>query len=77
MSKWSDPNKKVQTMVFDKIVLNKLKAYAVETDQSFDTVIQGPFTRFEAELLELCREIDRIRQDAVKANTPQAEPILE
>ena len=75
VTKWHDPEKKVQTMLFNKLVLNKLKAYAVETDQSFDDVIKGPKERFDAELLDLCREIDRIRQEAIIANTPQPEPL--
>ena len=75
LRKWSDPDKKPQTILLNKTLLNKLKAYAVETDQSFDDVIKEPFGRFEAELLELSRAIDKIRQDAIAASIPQPEPL--
>lgn len=74
--KWKDPEKKQQAIMLNKTVLNKLKAYAVETDQSLDDVIKGPFERFENELLELSREIDKIRQDAIMTMRP-IEPIQE
>lgn len=73
--KWKDPEKKQQALLFNKTVLNKLKAYAVETDQSFDFVIKGPFEIFENNLLELTRQIDAIRQSALVANTPEPIPI--
>ena len=73
---WKDPEKKAQIVLFNKTLLNKLKAYAIETDQSFHDVIKGPFARFEADLLELSQEIDRIRQQAIVANNPpQEQPI--
>lgn len=78
--KWENPEKKKQTILLNKTVLNKLKAYAVETDQSFDDVIKEPFTRFEAELLDLSIAIDQIRQKAIIENTPKVveeEPILQ
>ena len=78
--KWEDPEKKKQTILLNKTLLNKLKAYAVETDQSFDDVIKEPFTRFEAELLELSTVIDQIRQKAIIDNTPklvQEIPLIE
>lgn len=78
--KWENPEKKKQTILLNKTVLNKLKAYAVETDQSFDDVIKEPFARFEAELLDLSIAIDQIRQKAIIENTPKVveeEPILQ
>ena len=80
MRKWENPEKKKQTILLNKTVLNKLKAYAVETDQSFDDVIKEPFARFEAELLDLSIAIDQIRQKAIIENTPKVveeEPILQ
>lgn len=73
--KWDDPEKKKQTILLNKTLLNKLKAYAVETDQSFDDVIKEPFARFEAELLELSTAIDQIRQNALVNNTPTTIPL--
>ena len=73
--KWDDPEKKQQPFLLNKTVLNKLKAYAIETDQSFDDVVKGPFDRFQNELLELSREVDQIRQNALVANTPTSIPI--
>ena len=73
--KWEDPEKKKQTILLNKAVLNKLKAYAVETDQSFDDVIKEPYGRFENELLELSRAIDQIRQSALITNTPTSIPL--
>ena len=75
LRKWEDPDKKKQTILLNKTLLNKLKAYAVETDQSFDDVIKEPFSRFEAELLELSQAIDKIRQEAIVASIPQPEPL--
>ncbi len=78
--KWRDPEKKQVAMLFNKLVINKLKAYAIETDQTFEKVIEGPKSRLDNELLELSREIDKIRQEAIIANTPQPEalaPVLE
>ena len=80
MRKWENPEKKKQTILLNKTVLNKLKAYAVETDQSFDDVIKEPFARFEGELLDLSIAIDQIRQKAIIDNTPKVveeEPILQ
>ena len=77
--KWQDPEKKAQTLLLNRTVLNKLKAYAIETDQSFDDVIKGPYQRFETELLELSREIDKVRQEAVATMQPTpvlSEPII-
>lgn len=73
--KWKDPEKKAQVLLFNKTVLNKLKAYAIETDQPFETVIKGPYERFANELLELSREVDAIRQNALIANTPTSIPL--
>lgn len=73
--KWKDPEKKQQAIYLNKTVLNKLKAYAVETDQSFENVIKEPFNRFENELLELSRSVDQMRQNALVANTPTSIPI--
>ena len=73
---WKDPEKKAQLVLFNKTLLNKLKAYAIETDQSFHDVIKGPFERFEADLLQLSQDIDKIRQAAIVANIPQEEPLV-
>ena len=73
--KWDDPEKKQQPFLLNKTVLNKLKAYAIETDQTFDQVVKEPFTRFENELLELSRAVDQIRQNALIANTPTSIPL--
>jgi len=75
--KWKDPEKKQQAILLNKTVLNKLKAYAVETDQSFESVIKGPFEIFENGLLELTRQIDAIRQSALVVNTPEPIPITQ
>ena len=80
MRKWENPEKKKQTILLNKTVLNKLKAYAVETDQSFDDVIKEPFARFEAELLDLSITIDHIRQQAIVDNipkVPEEQPLLQ
>ena len=73
--KWNDPEKKQQALMLNKTVVNKLKAYAIETDQSFEQVIKGPKERFENELLELSRAVDQIRQNALVANTPTEIPV--
>ena len=73
--KWEDPEKKQQAILLNKVVLNKLKAYAIETDQSFENVIREPFDKFQNDLLELSRQIDQIRQNAIIANTPTSVPV--
>lgn len=73
--KWEDPEKKQQAILLNKVVLNKLKAYAIETDQSFESVIREPFDKFQNDLLELSRQIDQIRQNAIIANTPTSVPV--
>ena len=73
--KWNDPEMKQQALMMNKTVINKLKAYAIETDQSFDQVIKGPKERFDNELLELSRAVDQIRQNALVANTPTSIPL--
>ena len=77
--KWNDPEKKQQTLLFNKTVLNKLKAYAVETDQSFDDVIKTAKENFDAELLALSHQIDAIRQQALQTiiQPPIEEPLVE
>ena len=74
--KWKDPDKKPQTLLFNKTVLNKLKAYAVETDQSFESVIKIPYLKFQEELLQLSSEIDQIRQKALMNTIPMPEDNL-
>lgn len=65
MTRWGDPEAKPQTLPFNKTLLNKLKAYAVETNQSFYDVIKQPYQRFESDLLDLSTQIDEIRMQAI------------
>lgn len=66
MSKWSDPDKKLQGFMINKAVLLKLKAYAEETEQTFENVIKTEFEAFEQTLLNKAREIDEIRFKAIE-----------
>lgn len=75
--KWKDPEKYQQALLLNKIVIFKLKAYAVETGQPFDKVIKTPLENFEKELLELARSIDEIRQQAYVSQNSIPEPVIE
>jgi len=73
--KWKDPEKKQHALLFNKTLINKLKAYAVETDQTLEKIMKEPFERFENDLLELSKQIDEIRQNALITNTPTHVPV--
>jgi hypothetical protein len=67
MSKWSDPERRLQGFMINKSVLFKLKAYAVETEQTFEQVVKDDFEAFEQALVKKATQVDEIRFKAIEA----------
>lgn len=55
-----------QIMYFDKTLLKKLKAYALETDIPFQKLIEPECNQFVQLLLAKCEQIDQIRMKALE-----------
>lgn len=62
-----DKGKMQQIFYFDKTMLKKLKAYALETDTPFHKFIDYELTQFEQMLIDKCAEIDKIRMKTYEA----------
>lgn len=62
-----DKGKMQQIFYFDKTMLKKLKAYALETDTPFHKFIDYELIQFEQMLIDKCAEIDKIRMKTYEA----------
>lgn len=62
-----------QMMYFDKTLLKKLKAYALETDTTFHKLIEVEYNQFVQALLSKCSQIDQIRMKELEAYQKQQE----
>lgn len=62
-----------QIFYMDKLVINKLKAYALETGTSFFQMIDPELTQFKQALIKKCTEVDEIRRKALQAEMKQQE----
>ena len=56
-----------QMMYFDKTLLKKLKAYALETDTPFHKLIEDETNQFVQLLLAKCEKIDELRMKELEA----------
>lgn len=62
-----DEGKMQQIFYLDEGLLRKLKAYAMETGQTFQELISPEFSNFEQSLILKSTEIDKIRLTALEA----------
>jgi len=65
--KYEIEGKHQQIMYFDKTLLKKLKAYAMETDTPFHKLILSETQEFERMLLTKCEQIDELRMKELEA----------
>lgn len=62
-----------QNFYMDKLVVNKLKAYALETGTSFYKLIKPEFDAFNQALLAKVSDIDKLRLEALNAEQRRQE----